>query len=269
MSAGTTGVIVVLIFVFLGGESSGFLARVGGSALLSGGAWHPTQGRFDLTAMLLGSLLATIGAVLVAAPLGVVSAVYCEFYAPPWTARVYTRIIELLAGIPSVVFGLWGLTVLVPLIAKVRPPGASLLAGIVILTLMILPTITLLCRATLANVPRSYLDAAAAVGLSRYATVRSIALPAARSGLSTAIILGTGRALGETMAILMVCGNVARVPASVFDPIRTLTANIALEMGYALGDHRASLFASGLALMIMATLLVLVAQRVSRGPVHG
>ena len=165
--------------------------------------------------------------------------------------RLYRRLIELLAGIPSVVYGFWGLVTLVPLIARVRPPGPSLLAGILILTIMILPTITLMAHAALAGVPKHYLQGAAALGLSRWATIRGVVFPAARSGLFTGVILETGRAIGETMAILMVCGNVVRTPHSLFDPIRTLTANIALEMGFALGDHRSALFVSGLLLTAM------------------
>src|SRR5262249_56566855 len=130
--------------------------------------------------------------------------------------------IGLWGGIASLVYGFWGLVVLVPLIGKIQPPGPSLLAGIAILTIMILPTIALMADASLANIPRQYLHAAAALGLSRWTTVRGVVFPAAKSGLFTGVILETGRAIGETMAILMVCGNVVQTPKSLFDPIRTL-----------------------------------------------
>jgi len=179
------------------------------------------------------------------------------------------RMIELLAGIPSVVYGFWGLVVLVPQIAEIQPPGPSLIAGILILTIMILPTIALMADASLANVPQQYLRAAAALGLPRWATIWNVVFPAAKSGLFTGVILETGRAIGETMAILMVCGNVVQIPSSIFDPIRTLTANIALEMAYALGDHRAALFVSGLVLMAMIVALAVSAEWISRGRIYG
>ena len=159
--------------------------------------------------------------------------------------------------------------VLVPLIGSIHPPGPSLLAGIVILAIMILPTIALVADASLANVPQQYVRGAAALGLSRWGTIRGVVFPAAKSGLFTGIILETGRAIGETMAILMVCGNVVQTPHSLFDPIRTLTANIALEMAYALGDHRAALFVSGLVLMAMIAALVAAADWISHGRIYG
>src|SRR5262249_37566017 len=218
--------------------------------------------------MLWGSLFAMTGAVLVATPLGVLSAVFCHYYAPPAIARMYRRLIELLAGIPSVVYGFWGLVSLVPLIASVQPPGASLLAGVATLAIMILPTIALMADGALAGVPGHYLQGAAALGLSRWATVRGVVFPAARSGLFTGVILETGRAIGETMAVLMVCGNVVQTPHSLFDPIRTLPANTALELSYATGAHRSALFVSGLLLTAAIIALVLAAEVVSRGRIY-
>ena len=159
---------------------------------------------------------------------------------------------------------------LVPLINQVRSPGTSLLAGVVILALMILPTVALIADASLGKVPTSYLCGAKALGISRWGMVWGVAVPAAKSGLVTAGILATGRALGETMAVLMVCGNVVKAPMSVFDPVRTLTANIALEMAYALDDHRAALFVSGLCLMAVVMVLILVADWVvTEEKIHG
>jgi phosphate transport system permease protein len=178
-------------------------------------------------------------------------------------------LIELLAGIPSVVYGFWGLVVLVPLIGAIHPPGPSLLTGIVILTIMILPTIALLADASFADIPPQYLHGAAALGLPRWATIRGVVFPAAKSGLFTGVLLGSGRAIGETMAMLMVCGNVVQTPHGLFDPMRTLTANMALEMAYALGDHRAALFVSGLVLMAMIVALVTAAEWISRGRIYG
>ena len=245
------------------------LRHVGLFRFFTDASWYPSQGLYNLTPMLWGTLFAMAGSVLVATPLGILSAVFCHYYAPPAIARPYRRLIELLAGIPSVVYGFWGLVVLVPLIGAIHPPGPSLLAGIVILTIMILPTITLMADASLANVPEQYVRGAAALGLPRWATIRGVVFPAAKSGLFTGVILETGRAIGETMAILMVCGNVVQTPHSLFDPIRTLTANIALEMAYALGDHRAALFISGLVLMGMIAVLVAAADWISHGRIYG
>ena len=268
-AAAIAGTIVMLIVVFLIVEALPVLHHVGLLRFFTDPSWYPTEGLYNLTPMLLGTLFAMTGSVLVATPLGIFSAVFCHYYAPSALARPYRRLIELLAGIPSVVYGFWGLVVLVPLIAEIQPPGPSLLAGILILTIMILPTIALMADASLANVPQQYLRGAAALGLPRWATIRNVVFPAAKSGLFTGVILETGRAIGETMAILMVCGNVVQIPSSIFDPIRTLTANIALEMAYALGDHRAALFVSGLVLMAMIVALALAAEWVSRGRVYG
>jgi phosphate transport system permease protein len=269
--AAISAAIVLVIAAFVVLESLPALRTVGLARFFTDASWHPAggagAGRFNLVPILAGSLLATAGALLLATPIGLASALFCQFYAPPAAARLHRRIIELLAGIPSVVYGFWGLVVLTPAIRTWQPPGQSLLAAIVILAIMVLPTIALLADAGLRAVPKPYLHGAAALGLSRWATIRGVALPAARGALVGAIVLATGRAFGETMAVLMVSGNVVQVPASVFDPVRVLTANIALELGYALGDHRSALFVSGFVLMAVAFVLVLAAQRF--GTVHG
>jgi len=267
--AAIAGTIVLLIVVFLIVEALPVLRHVGLLRFLTDPSWHPAEGLYNLTPMLWGTLFAMAGSVLIATPLGILSAVFCHYYAPVSLARLYRRLIELLAGIPSVVYGFWGLVVLVPLIGELHPPGPSLLAGILILAIMILPTIALMADASLANVPQHYVRGAAALGLPRWATIRGVVFPAAKSGLFTGVILETGRAIGETMAILMVCGNVVQTPSSLFDPIRTLTANIALEMAYALGDHRAALFVSGLVLMAMIVVLIASAEWISRGRMYG
>lgn len=267
--AAIAGTIVMLIVAFLIAEAIPVLQHVGLLRFFTDPSWHPAEGFYNLTPMLWGTLFAMAGSVLIATPLGILSAVFCHYYAPSALARPYRRLIELLAGIPSVVYGFWGLMVLVPLIAEIQPPGPSLLAGILILTIMVLPTIALMADAGLANVPQQYLRGAAALGLPRWATIQGVVFPAARSSLFTGVILETGRAIGETMAILMVSGNVVQTPSSLFDPIRTLTANIALEMAYALGDHRAALFVSGLVLMAMIVALVVSAEWISRGRRYG
>lgn len=258
--AALAGTIAVLILGFLVWESWPALRSIGWLRYVGDPGWHPSgganRGQFNLLPILIGTLASTLGALLLATPAGLASALYCRFYAPAPLARRYRSLIEILAGVPSVIYGLWGLTVLAPLIRLWQPPGQSLLAGILILALMILPTVALLSDSALRAVPRSYLDGAAALGLSRWASIRGVALPAAAAGIVSAVLLATGRALGETMAVLMVSGNVVRAPGSLFDPVRTLTANIALELGYALDHHRAALFVSGLVLMAMTAVLV-------------
>jgi len=260
--------IVLLIMLFLFWETLPILLHIGLNRFFSDPDWHPTSEEFNLLPMLWGTLLVTAGAVLIATPLGILSAIFCHYYATRAIASLYRRLIELLAGIPSVVYGFWGLVVLVPIVGRIQPPGASLLTGILILTLMILPTITLVVDASLANVPPEYLRGCAAMGLGRWATVRGVVLPTAKSGLLTSVILATGRAIGETMAVLMVCGNVVQTPKSVFDPVRTLTANIALEMAYAVGNHRAALFISGLVLMVLVVALVIAVELLNRGHIY-
>ncbi|HBE20919.1 MAG TPA: phosphate ABC transporter permease subunit PstC [Cyanobacteria bacterium UBA11149] len=262
------GAIAILIILFLLWEAFPLLQAVGLHRFFTDASWHPTEGLYNLTPMVWGSLLVTAGSVFLATPLGIASAIFCEYYAPPIIAQFYLRLIELLAGIPSVVYGFWGLVVLVPLIGKIQLPGTSLLAGILVLTLMILPTISLTATASFAKVPLEYLLGAAALGISRWATIRVVVLTAAKSGLFTGLILGIGRAIGETMAVLMVCGNMVQTPKSIFDSIRTITANIALEMAYATGNHRAALFASGLMLMAIIIVLITAAEIISQDKIY-
>jgi phosphate transport system permease protein len=265
--------IVALIALFLAQESVPALQNIGLARMLRDPSWHPetdaADGRFYIVPMLVGTVLTTVGALVVAVPLGLASALFCRFYAPPFLGRAYRSLVELLAGIPSVAYGLWGLVMLAPLLRAWKPPGQSLLTAILILAFMILPTIALLAEAAIAAVPAAYLRGAAALGLARWATIRGIVLPAARSGLITAVFLAMGRALGETMAVLMVAGNVAEMPGNLFKPIRTLTGNIALELGYAAGDHRAMLFVNGLVLLALTSALVLLAERMTRQQRHG
>jgi phosphate transport system permease protein len=261
--AAVAGGIVLLILAFLVLESSPALGTMGVFRFFSDPSWHPLSGHFNMMPMVIASLAITLGAVLVAAPLGIGSALFCRFYAPQKIASVYRGLIQLLAGIPSVVYGFWALVVLVPILSP------SLLAGIIILSLMILPTVALIADASLAQLPQEYVQGSAALGLGRWSMIRGVLLPSARGGLITALLLGTARAIGETMAVLMVCGNVVKMPKSLSDPVRTLTANIALEMSYAGGVHRSALFVSGLLLMGLVGLLVAIAEGLSRGRVYG
>lgn len=269
MSAAVLAVgVLLLILLFLVRESWPALQRIGLYRFISDAGWHPLEGAFNLAPMLIATFAAALGAILIAGPIGIASAVFGRFYAPPVIAEAFRRMVALLAGIPSVVFGLWGLTVLVPIIAKWQPPGASLLAGMLILAFMVLPTVALTADAALKAVPGHYLRGANALGISQAGLILNVAIPAARSGIIGGILLATARALGETMAVLMVAGNVVQVPNSLFDPVRVLTANIALEMAYATTEHRSALFVSGLALMLLVVGLAAMAGKLG-GRLHG
>ncbi len=257
-----TASILLLVLAFLFLESWPIIHHIGVFRFLTDSGWFPTEHSYELLPMTVGSLAVALGATLLAGPLGLASAIFCHFYAPPFWGKVYRHVVELLAGIPSVVFGFWGLVVLVPILAAWHPPGPSLLAGMLILSLMILPTIMLVTHAHLTQVPSLYIHNATALGFRQWTLIVKIILPTIRSGLFTGIILGFARSLGETMAILMVCGNVVQLPSHVFDPVRTLTANIALEMAYALDMHRSALFASGLLLLVLVIILVALAERI-------
>lgn len=263
--AGLAALIVVGIFVFLFVEALPALRATGLTRFFSDAAWYPADGpqagQFNLLPMLAATLALSAGAIGLAGFSGVLLAAFYVLYAPPAIAKWYRRMLEILAGIPSVVYGFWGLVTITPLIREfLGPPGQSLLAAILILALMILPTVALLAGQALQAVPRSYLAGAAALGLSRTATLLGVVIPAARGGIASAVLLAAGRALGETMAVLMVAGNVVQMPESLTAPVRTLTANIALELGYAMSHHRSALFVSGLVLLVLIFALTMLVE---------
>ena len=253
-------VIVAVIILVLVMAAAPALYEIGPWRFLSDPSWHPKHGLFNLAPMIAGTFLVAGGGLLLATVLGILSAIFCCFYASPMVAAVYGRTVELLAGIPSVLLGFWGLTVLVPIIAAWRPPGASMLAAILILALMVLPTISLVAATSLRAVPKTLLIGAEALAFSKWSTIVKVAVPAAKRGLVSSIVLGAGRALGETMAVVMVSGNIVQVPESIFEPVRTLAANIVLEIPYAEEIHRSSLFVSGLFLAAIVILMLCLAE---------
>lgn len=250
--------LILVIVGFLLADSLGVLSRLGLAPFFADPGWHPTLGQYSVVPMIVASVLLMLGAIALAAPLAVLTAVFLNFYLPTGPAVIGRRIIEVLAGIPSVVYGLWGLVVLVPLIAAWQQPGASLIAGVFILMLMIFPTIAIVVDSGLKAVPKRYLEASQALALSRAYTIRAVVLPAAKSSIAAGSTLGAARAIGETMAVMMVTGNIVRIPGDVFEPVRALTSNIALEMAYALGDHRGALYVSSLLLLAVVALLVMI-----------
>jgi phosphate transport system permease protein len=272
-SALLAGAIVLVILGFVVRESWPALQELGTRRLFSDGSWHPagpsSEATYGLGPMLAARLAASGGAVLLATPLGWLSALLSVVYAPRGIARLYRGLLLILGGVPSVVVGFWGLVELTPLIGRLHPPGQSLLAGILCLTLMILPTTALLSEEALRQLPAEQLKAAALLGLSRPATVLGVMWPLARPALIGAVLLAAGRALGETMAVLMVAGNVIALPTSLFTPVRTLTANIALELGYALELHRSALFVGGLLLMALVGCVMALAWWLERQEAYG
>ena len=218
--------------------------------------WHPPSGAYGVSLMVVGSGAITGGALVLAVPLGLACAIVLAEMAPARVRRILKPAIEILAGIPSVVYGFMGIVIVMPLIRRhLGGPGASILAAAVILGVMILPTIVAISLDALQAVPRSYREGSLAMGATGWQTIRRVVLPAARPGIVAAVILGMGRAVGETMAVVMVAGNAVQLPHSLLDPVRTLTANLALEMGYASGDHRAALFATGMILFLVVMIL--------------
>ncbi len=216
--------------------------------------------------MVVGSILVTLGALVLGIPFGVAGAIFMAEIAPPKAAKLIRPAIELLAGIPSVVYGFYGLAVIVPLIRNhFGGTGFSILAGSLILAIMILPTILNLSETALRAVPSEYKDGSYALGANYWQTIKWISLPVARSGIITGVVLGMSRAIGETMAVIMVTGNVTRIPGTLFDPIRTLTGNIVMEMGYASGEHQQALFATGIILFIFIMILNLIVQFGAKG----
>ncbi len=256
-----TIITIVGVIVILSLEAWPVLRAAGPLAFVHGLDWHPSAGSYSLMPMVLGTFAVSFGALLVAGPLGIVCAILTRFYAVGVVAGGFRIILQLLAGIPSVVYGLWGLSVLVPWIADMGGAGPSVLAGIIVLAVMVLPTVAVIADTALRQQSPALYQGGVALGLPRYRVLLSIVLPAARSKLFAACILGLARALGETMAVLMVTGNAIALPTSMLSSVRTLAANIALEMAYALNMHRAALFATGLMLMLIVLLMLCVADR--------
>lgn len=258
--------LVLLVFAFLVRDSFPALAQIGPTRFFTDDNWYPSSGEFNLLPMVAATTLISLGSVIIAAPLGIASAIFCNFYSPRSLSVIYRRLMELLAGIPSVVFGLWGLTVLAPMIAEMGGSGQNLFTAILILAVMILPTVALLSDSAIASVPREWILGSAALGLDRWACISRVVLPASRRGIGSAIMLGLTRALGETMAVMMVAGNIVEMPKSILSPGRTLNANIALELGYSSTAHRSVLFVSGLLMMLVISAIVIsVSRRRSAG----
>ncbi len=249
-----TALFLILAFILL--EGLPFIFNIGIKNFLLSSDWQPMAGKYGIFAMIVGSLWVTLGAIIVGVPLGLAGAIFLAEFLPRWMMRIIKPAIELLAGIPSVVYGFIGVMVLAPLIRDyIGGPGLSIMAASIILGIMILPTILSISIDSIKAVPQSYREGAFSLGATHWQTIHMATLPAAKSGIIAGIILGLGRAIGETMAVIMVAGNAVILPGSPLDSVRTLTANIALEMGYATGMHRQALFATGVVLLLIIMVL--------------
>lgn len=255
-------VIAIIGFVFYKGlrpffgEDSYSFAK-----FISGIRWAPSESVYGIFYMIVASVFSTAGAVLVGVPIGVLTAVFIAEIAPEWAVKIIRPAVELLAGIPSVLYGAFGLGVIVPLIKKVSPKvhGQSMLAVIIVLTIMILPTIVSLSESAIRAVPRSYAEASFGLGATKIQTIFKTILPAAKSGILSAAVLGVGRAIGETMAVMMIAGNpTAGLPDSIWSMVRPLTTNIAMEMSYASGRQVEMLFATGVVLFVFIMIVNLI-----------
>jgi phosphate transport system permease protein len=257
--------ILGLIAFFIFEQGIPLIWKIGLNSFLLGDRWFPSKESFGIFPMIVGSFWVTLGSLVVGVPLGLACAVFLCELTPPAFAMILRPMIQLLAAIPSVIYGFWGLIVLVPLIREsFGGPGLSILAGSLVLGIMILPTIISISEDSLRALPRTYKEGALSLGATHWQTIWRVLLPAARSGIVASVVLGMGRAIGETMAMIMILGNAAQLPRSILDSARTLTTNIGIEMGYASGDHRQALFATGVVLFFIVMILNSVALLVSR-----
>jgi len=225
------------------------------------GSWNPSSGEYNLLPMAMGGLAACMGSLFLVAPISMLSAVALTDFIPRGLRLGVRKLFEMMSGIPSVIFGLWGLGFLVPAISHISPPGASLLAASLVLSLMVLPSTILLVAQAIEDVPKEHREASVALSMSLYNRIRVVILPFTWTRIFSILCLQFARTLGETMAVVMVAGNIPAFPSSIFDPIRTLTGHIALEMPYAEGLHRSSLMLSGLMLCLPSLVLFYLARR--------
>lgn len=254
---------VITLFIFI--EGLPLITKVGVFNFIFGMKWAPSQELYGIFPMIVGTVSVTLGAALIGVPVALSCSIFLTEFAPQTVRNIMRPAIQLLAGIPSVVYGFWGLTFIVPLIRVfLGGPGLSILAGSLILAIMILPTIISISEVSLLSLPGLYKQGSLALGATHWQTIYGVLLPSAKTGIMAAIILGIGRAIGETMAVIMVLGNAVALPRSILDPARTLTTNIGIEMGYASGEHQQALFATGIVLFVMIMIINSVAQYIVR-----
>lgn len=259
---------VALICLFLFANGLPAIGKIGVFEFLLGKDWSPNDvpASFGILPMIMGSIYVTAGAIIIGVPIGILTAVFMAKVCPKPVYKVLKPAVELLAGIPSVVYGFFGLVLLVPIIRNIfGGTGTSMLAASVLLGLMILPTVIGITETSIRAVPEEIYDGAVAIGASHERSVFAVVLPAAKSGVLSAVVLAIGRAIGETMAVIMVAGNQARMPAGILRGVRTLTANIVIEMGYAADLHREALIATGVVLFVFILIINLSFSALRKG----
>ena len=265
IAATTSIAAVVLICLFLFANGIPAMQEIGVFDFLLGKEWRPGNDIYGIFPMILGSLYVTAGAIVIGVPIGILTAIYMAKYCPQKTYRFLKPAVDLLAGIPSVVYGFFGLVVLVPFVREhIGGTGLSMLTASVLLGIMILPTVIGVSEAAIRAVPQSYYEGSLALGANHERSVFFATLPAAKSGILAAVVLGIGRAIGETMAVIMVVGGQPRMPAGLLKGVRTLTANIVMEMGYATGLHREALIATAVVLFVFILIINLALSMLKR-----
>ena len=247
---------VVLICVFMFANGIPAIGEIGIFKFLLGAKWKPNNGLYGILPMIVGSIYVTVGAIIIGVPIGFFTAVYMAKFCNPKAYKIVKPAIELMAGIPSIVYGFFGLVVIVPMMQKVfGGSGKSMLTASILLGIMILPTIISVAESNIRAVPESYYEGALALGATPERSVFSAVLPGAKSGILAGIVLGIGRVIGETMAVIMVAGNQPVLPKNLLYGVRTLTANIVMEMGYATDLHREALIATAVVLFVLILIL--------------
>jgi phosphate transport system permease protein len=255
LTATTSFIILLLIILFIVQQGLPAFKDIGFFDFIFGTVWRPGQDMYGILAMIAGSLAVTLVSMLLAIPLGLACAILLAEVAPRGVRRFLRPAVELLVGIPSVVYGLIGLLLLVPLVRQIGGNGLSILTASIVLMAMVLPTVISISEDSIRAVPNAYREGALALGATRWQMIKGVVLPAARSGIGASIVLGMGRAIGETMAMIMVIGNSIAFPTSLLDSARTLTGNIALEINYAAGTHKSALFATGIVLLVFIMII--------------
>ncbi len=256
IAACTSVLAVLLICIFLFANGLPTIAQIGPLKFLFGQEWKPSNNKFGILPMIVASIYVTGGAILIGVPIAVLTSVFMARYCPKRIYGVLKSGIELMAGIPSIVYGFFGLVLIVPLIRDVfGGPGASMLAAIILLGIMILPTIVGVTEAAIRGVPESYYEGSLALGATKERSIYAVMLPAAKSGILAGIVLGIGRAIGETMAVVMIAGNQPRMPKGLLKGVRTMTMNIVTDMGYATGLHRQALIATAVVLFVFILII--------------
>lgn len=256
IAACTSVLAVLLICIFLFANGLPTIAQIGPLKFLFGQEWKPSNDKFGILPMIVASIYVTGGAILVGVPIAVLTSVFMARYCPKRIYGVLKSGIELMAGIPSIVYVFFGLVLIVPLIRDVfGGPGASMLAAIILLGIMILPTIVGVTEAAIRGVPESYYEGSLALGATKERSIYAVMLPAAKSGILAGIVLGIGRAIGETMAVVMIAGNQPRMPKGLLKGVRTMTMNIVTDMGYATGLHRQALIATAVVLFVFILII--------------